>query len=142
MQARQQGRHFRPCDMGRDPQSEMPRWRLQAGQRALVGGDEVARAVEERRPLRRQPHRARRPFDQTVAQPILQPPQLHADGALRRAQSLSRAREALIVGHHHEGPDRLHIERGRAPHPNSPHPDSLSLKSIWMPFRCRQAFPM
>jgi hypothetical protein len=56
----------------------------------------------------------RRSFDQLLAEPIFQPPQRHADGTLRGAERLGRARETLEIGNCHERLDGIDIQRGHA----------------------------
>lgn len=92
-------------------EAEVTRRRSESRDRALVSRDEVPRALEEGGSLRRQPHRARRAFEQAMTDAILEPLQLHADRPLRSPQSLCGAREAVEIRHHHKSPDGIDIER-------------------------------
>ena len=93
----------------------MPRPKCAAGSEpgdgAVVRGEEAPRAVQERRPLRRKAHQSRRPLDQSMPDPILQPLQLDADRALRGPKRLGRARKTVKVGDHDKGPDGIDIQR-------------------------------
>ncbi len=109
-QACEQGRDLRPHHVASDAEPEAAARRRQSGDRPLMRAQKFPRRLDEDLPLRRQPHLARRPLDQTLADPLLQPPQLHADGTLGRAQRLRSPGEAPVLGHQHEGADSIDIQ--------------------------------
>ncbi|MNR32749.1 hypothetical protein D3C85_1503630 [compost metagenome] len=119
IQTSQQDRDFGSSDVGGDPENEATSAAAQRGQGLFVSAQKNPGRFQEQRPLRREAHRARRAFDQPVSEPLLQPPQLHADRALGRRQRFGGARETLQVGDGDEGPDGIHIKRLHFNHPVS-----------------------
>jgi hypothetical protein len=99
-----------------------------------MGGEKVARGVEEGGALRGQADEPRRPLDEPVSDALFEALQLHADRGLGDALCLRRSGEALEIGDGHEGPDGFDIECG---HPSYPNP--LSLKYPITQFQVDQA---
>ena len=79
---------------------------------AVMRLDQRAGGDEERGAVGGQPYRARRAFDQPLAQGALQPLQLHADRGLGVAERFGGAGEAFQFGDQQEGLHGRDIQRG------------------------------
>ena len=77
-----------------------------------MGIHQGAGVVEKRRAVRSQSDRARRAFDQPLADRGLQSLQLHADSGLRSAERLRGPGETLQFGHQQERLHRGNVEGG------------------------------
>jgi hypothetical protein len=58
----------------------------------------------------RQPHAARRAVEQPLANVVLQPPQLHADGGLRACKTHGRRADPARFGDRHKGSEKATVE--------------------------------
>ena len=107
----QQRRHLRPHDMGGDAQPEAAALGRKSRERPFMGRQKLPCRRQKGFPLCRQAHLPGRALDQLLAEPLLQPLQLHADCPLCGAERHRRTGEALKIGDHHEGPDGLDLKR-------------------------------
>ena len=104
-------------DVMADADHEPPLLEAERADRAVMGGDQVARRFEEGVAVGRQPHQPRRPLQQPPAERVLQPLDLQADRRLRRVHGLGGARKAFEIRCQNKGLDGLQIQRFHGVHP-------------------------
>ena len=95
-----------------DAERQLLRDRARRRQRAVMRLDQRAGRGKERAAVGCEPYRARRAFDEALAQGGLQPLQFHADRSLGGAEHLGSTGKALEFGHQQEGLHGRDIQRG------------------------------
>jgi hypothetical protein len=115
--ALQQQRQLGAHDVMADADHESALFQPERAERAVMGGDEMARRHEKGIAVGRQPHQPRRPLQQPPAERVLQPLDLQAHSRLGRVHGLGGAGEALEVCCQNKGLDSLHIQRSHGFHP-------------------------
>ncbi|CAM2157255.1 hypothetical protein PT2222_30371 [Paraburkholderia tropica] len=110
-QQRKLARELRVGDMLAQAERQPPRVAAERAERALVRAQQIARGTQERVTVGREPHHARRAFEQLAAQMAFEPLELEAHGGLRGVERVGRAREAAQFGDQNEGAHGVEIER-------------------------------
>ena len=112
VQPLEQGHQFRTRGMIADAERQLlPRRRARPTSARSCASINARALSRNARTVGGQPDRARRAFDQPLADHGFQPLQLHADRSLRGAERLGGAGEALQFGHQQEGLHRGDVER-------------------------------
>ncbi|VWB59101.1 hypothetical protein BUB20358_02722 [Burkholderia ubonensis] len=110
VQGREHGRQVRHRDVLADAERQASRAGRDRAERVVVRIQQRAGRGQEGLAVGRQLHDPRRALEQRLAEMGFKPLQLQADGRLRGAERVGRAREAREVGNQHERPHRIQVE--------------------------------
>ena len=107
-----QRRQFAADDVMADADNQPALVQAEGADRAMMRSDQVSRRLQKGVAVRRQPYQPRRSFQELAAKPVFQPPDLQADGGLRRVHGLGRPGETPGLGDRQESLKQDGIQHG------------------------------